>query len=318
MWIVILSSVKDVPSLVRTACARVAAQARQVRIEHEAIPAYAASLPLEARASEPDPRAHLLTGSAEERAAFWLTLDAINFGSGWFPTLRKRPGRSGYGTVAGGIRDRFVASGPWSARELARVSAPEIAGVLGQDPEHELMALYSSSLNDLGRHVAGDHDGEFLAVLEGAGGSAVALAGLLAGWDCFADVSTYDGFAVPFYKRAQIAAADLEDGAVAYWRDLDRLTMFADNLVPHVLRLDGILRFAPDLVARIDRGELIEHGSAEEVEIRACALHAVELIVAARPHGPASAVAVDRVLWNRGGGPSYKSAPRHRSRCTAY
>jgi hypothetical protein len=94
--------------------------------------------------------------------------------------------------------------------------------------------------------------------------------------------------------------------------------MFADNLVPHVLRLDGILRYAPELLARIDGGELIEHGSAEEVEIRACALHAVELIVAARPDGSASAVAVDRVLWNRGGGLRYKSALRHRSRCTAY
>ncbi len=43
--------------------------------------------------------------------------------------------------------------------------------------------------------------------------------------------------------------------------DLGGLTMFADNLVPHVLRLDGILRLHPGLVARIDRGELIEHGS---------------------------------------------------------
>ena len=34
------------------------------------------------------------------------------------------------------------------------------------------------------------------------------------------------------------------------------------------------------------RGELIEHGSPEEVEIRACALHAVELIVAARGRAP--------------------------------
>ena len=92
--------------------------------------------------------------------------------------------------------------------------------------------------------------------------------------------------------------------------------MFADNLVPHVLRLDGVLRFAPELVARIERGELIEHGSAEEVEIRACALHAVELIVAARP--TRCAAAVDELLWHRGQQPRYKASPRHRSRCTAY
>ena len=142
------------------------------------------------------------------------------------------------------------------------------------------------------------------------------LAERLGTWRCFADSSCYRGFEVPFRKRAQIAAADLAAAGVASFPDLDRLTMFADNLVPHVLRLDGVLRFAPRLVARIDRGELLEHGSAEEVEIRACALHAVELIVAARPG--TCAADVDRLLWHRGQQPRYKAVPRHRSRCTAY
>ena len=98
--------------------------------------------------------------------------------------------------------------------------------------------------------------------------------------------------------------------------DLDRLTLFADNLVPHVLRIDGVLAFEPELVARIDAEELIEHDSPEEVEIRACALHAVELLVAA--HGNTTATAVDNVLWNRGAAPRYKAHPRHRAPCTAY
>ncbi|MEZ5167114.1 MAG: hypothetical protein R2695_11730 [Acidimicrobiales bacterium] len=33
-----------------------------------------------------------------------LSLDAINFGSGYFPYLRKRPGMSGYHTVASSLR----------------------------------------------------------------------------------------------------------------------------------------------------------------------------------------------------------------------
>ena len=92
--------------------------------------------------------------------------------------------------------------------------------------------------------------------------------------------------------------------------------MFADNLVPHVLRLDGVLEFDERLVGRIEDGLLLEHGSPEEVEIRACALHAVELLVAAR--GDTTATAVDNVLWNRGGLPRYKARPRHRARTTAY
>jgi hypothetical protein len=83
-----------------------------------------------------------------------------------------------------------------------------------------------------------------------------------------------------------------------------------------VLRLDGVLRFDPELVARIDRGELIEHGSPQEVEIRACAVYAVELIVASRPG--ACAAEIDELLWTRGQQRRYKASPRHRSRCTAY
>jgi Potential Queuosine, Q, salvage protein family len=287
-----------------------------VHVQLEPIASYSASLPLERPAGDPDPSAHLTEGTREELAAFWLTLDAINFGSGWFPTLRKREGRSGYFTVATGVRERFTARGPWSALELAEVGGGEIAAVLGQDPDHELMTLFASSLNDLGRRVAAEHDGRFAGVVDAAGSSTTALVEYLRAWDCFADSSRYDGITVPFLKRAQIAAADLSRAGVATFRDLDRLTMFADNLVPHVLRLDGVLAYEPALVERIQRGELIEHGSPEEIEIRACALHAVELIAA---QGPGAVPAtIDYVLWHRGQEPRYKASPRHRSRCTAY
>jgi len=284
-----------------------------VRVEGGAIDAYAAALTVPRN----DPDQQLLGGTPELLAAFHLTLDAINFGSGWFPTLRKRDGRSGYWTVALGLRDRFEADGIWSADQLATIDAAEVAEALGQDPRHELMALFAASLNDLGAHVAQDHDGSFLTVAQDAGGSAVALAERLAGWDCFADTSLYSGRTIPFYKRAQIAAVDLHHAGVAdFSADLDRLTLFADNLVPHVLRLDGILRFDPALTARIDTEKLIEHDSPEEIEMRACAVHAVELICAARPD--LTAQQVDQLLWTKGGGARYKAVPRPRARCTAY
>ena len=292
----------DVLDELRSMCADVAAHCRHVRIDEAAIPTYAASLPLDRPPAGPDPDAHLVHGDREALAAFWITLDAINFGSGWFPTLRKRDGRSGYFTIATGVKERFERQGAWSADELAVIGAEEVAGVLGQDPEHELMELFARSLRDLGRHVE-----TFSGVVEAAGESAVTLVDHLAAWDCFAD---------PFLKRAQICAADLHRAGVVRFGDLNRLTMFADNLVPHVLRLDGVLDFEPGLVERIERQELIEHGSDEEVEIRACALHAVETIVMARPG--TCAADIDQLLWLRGQGPRYKASPRHRCRCTAY
>ncbi len=52
------------------------------------------------------------------------------------------------------------------------------------------------------------------------------------------------------------------------------------------------------------------------MEIRACAVHAVELIVAER--ADTCAAQVDQLLWQRGQGRRYKVSPRHRSRCLAY
>jgi hypothetical protein len=305
----------SVPDRVRAACARVADLARSVAIEESAVEPYAGALA--ALPEPPPPALPLADGDRELRTAFVLCLDAINFGSGWWPTIRKQPGRSGYSTIEAGLAERFRTEGPWSARELTQLSAANVAQVTGQDPAHPLMKQYAITLRDVGERILAEHAGSFGTVVDAAGGSAVALADLLAGWDVFADVSTYDGRPVPFYKRAQIAAADVDRFGVASLRGTERLTAFADNLVPHVLRVDGVLRLHLVLEETIDAGDLLVHGSPEEVELRACAVHAIELLSAAT-NGQLSPAQIDAALWNRGSGPAYKSRPRPRSRNTAY
>ena len=285
---------------VRTECARIAARARFVRIDLDRLgdvePGPDPAL---------DPERHYLEGSGEDVAAYLLALDAINFGSGWFPTLHKREGCSGYFTVAWSLADRWRAHGPWSNQELATLDAAAVAEVLGQEADHELMGLYAGALRDLGGFLG---PRSALALIESADGSAERLAEDLAGGMAF----FHDP---PFFKRAQITPHDFALAGVAEFDDLDRLTVFADNLVPHVLRVDGVLRYDPELAARIDAGELLEAGSPEEVEIRACAVHAGELL-AARLGVPARTL--DGWLWNRGQAPRYKAVPRHRARTVHY
>jgi hypothetical protein len=237
-------------------------------------------------------------------AYYLLVLDSINFGSGWFPTLRKRPGLSGYFTVASALTDRWRSVGPWSSAELRALKGADVAAVLGQEPDHELMGLYAEALRDLGRFLDARRA---LELVDEAGGSAERFASMLAAGMPFFDDRG-------FWKRAQIAANDLALAGVAEFGDLDRLTIFADNLVPHVLRVDGVLRYDPALAARIDAGELIPPGE-EEREIRACAVHACELM-AARTGMPARLL--DTALWNKGQAPRYKSVPRHRTRTVFY
>jgi Queuosine salvage protein len=293
---------------VRAHAARLAAAAQFVRIQDGRIPAYAATLPLEkTRAPELDPLTHYL-GEPDATLAYLVTLDAINFGSGYFPHLEKRPGQSGYFTVAASLKDAW----PMTVEDLRRLQPADCTRIFGQStPDSavdELMGLFAHALNDLGELVATRYRGSFGALIDAADHSAEQLVPLLAEMPYYRDVG--------FYKRAQLTAADLSIAGVARFDDLDRLTIFADNLVPHVLRVDGVLDFDADLLARINREELIAAGSQEEQEIRACALHAVELL-RAQLDG-VTAMQLDYVLWNRGQEPKYKALPRHRARTVFY
>lgn len=315
---------------VRVGCAWVAARARHVRVAEARVGEYARRLPLErVRAPALDPRYHYLEGDVEDTVAFVLTLDAINFGSGYFPKVRKRPGLSGYFTMAASLTDRFRTGGRLSADELARLTEADCAALFGQErddgPVDELMGLFARALNDLGRLVGERYGGSCVGLVESAGGSADQLVRLLAEMPFFRDEEAYGGRMVPFYKRAQLTAADLAlalgGEGPGRFVDLDQLTIFADNLVPHVLRVDGVLRYEEELVARIAAGELIPAGSEEVVEIRAGAVHAVELLVGElrrAGHADVSAAGLDYLLWNRGQEPAYKARPRHRTRTVFY
>lgn len=316
---------------IRASCAEVARRARSVQIEREAIAALSQELagaPLDPPDSDPG-RTGL--GNDEASLAYVLTLDAINFGSGYFPHLSKRPGLSGYFTLATCLRERFEAAGPWDAGQLAALSARDCAEVLEQElapPEiSELMGLYARALRELGGFLLERYAGRFDGPVAEAGGCAAQLVEILASMPLYRDVARYQGIAVPFYKRAQITVADLAatfgGRSHGHFRDLDQLTCFADNLVPHVLRREGVLVYAPELARRIDSGELIGAGSPEEVEIRAGAVHAVELCVQALrdrggAHAGMTAHRLDSWLWNRGQRPELKAHPRHRTRTTCY
>ncbi|HEV2999237.1 MAG TPA: queuosine salvage family protein [Solirubrobacteraceae bacterium] len=285
---------------VRAHCARVARDARWVRIDLD-----------RAQDVEPgpppalDPERHFLDGSPGAVAAYLLTLTAINFGSGWFPELRKRvvdgSPVSGYFTVAMGLTDRFRAHGPWTGEELRAIRTEEIAEVCGQHPGHELMALYAQALRQLGAFL-----GERSALEAVRARSAQELAAAVARMPMWNDRG--------FYKRAQILANDLALAGVATFPDLDTLTIFADNLVPHVLRCDGVLVYDDALAATIDDERLLT-SAAQEREIRACAVHACAHL-AHRLGVPERTL--DGWLWNRGQQPEYKARPRHRARTVFY
>src|SRR3954467_10381378 len=94
---------------VRRHCAAIASSARWVRID--------ASAPVASTGvARLDPDLHLLEAPPEERARYVLVLDAVNFGSGWFRTLRSDRAESFTDALTrcltGHARER---GGPWPA-----------------------------------------------------------------------------------------------------------------------------------------------------------------------------------------------------------
>jgi hypothetical protein len=256
-----------------------------------------------------------------------IVLDAVNFGSGYFPKLHKRRGLSGYRTIETSLRERWSREGPLTVSDLRSADAELCAAIFGQSlstPEvAELMDLFARAWRDLAEFVDGCYGGELAGPVRSAGGSAATLVRDLCSMPFYRDVSRYGGRDVPLLKRAQITANDLALAVpppLGSFRDLDRLTLFADNLIPHVLRLDGVLVLAPELVERIDRGELLAPGEPAEVEIRACAVDAVEQLVRRLRAGGHAVAArdLDGWLWSRGQATHYKAHPRHRCRSIFY
>ena len=269
---------------VRHYCAGVAATARHVRIDPEAAVAAGGISGL-------NPTLHFLEGPRTDVARYVLILDAINFGSGWFGELD---------TTTDALTQRLTAhtrerGAPWTAAELRALDGAAVADVLGLDAGHQLTRLYSAALN---------HLGVFLAdrpILDVVGDSAEALAErLAAGMPFFDDRG--------FYKRAQITANDLHLSGVVDFPDVGALTVFADNLIPHVLRLDGVLVYSDELAERVDACVELTAGGEFERELRACDVHACEQIAARLGVAPAL---LDNWLWNRGRQPPYSERPAH-------
>jgi hypothetical protein len=271
-------------------------------------------------------RLHL--GRGNETAAFLVILETIRFGSGYHAQMARRANASVSQSILAGLKERFVEDGAPTAAELASITGEQCARLFGQDmrePAHaEIMDLFARALRDLGRILQEQFDGSFARLIGDAGDSAARLVDSLTRMPYFVDVQRYSGLEVPFLLRAQRVVVDLAQAfqlqGPGRFTDLERLAPSADSLVAHVLRMEGVLHYARGLAERIDRGEPVPAHTEREVEIRACTIHAVELMVAEiRAAGTeVTTLQVDTWLRRIGRAAGYRAKPRHRSRTVLY
>ena len=98
----------------------------------------------------------------------------------------------------------------------------------------------------------------------------------------FNDVSMLDGHEIKFYKLAQLGVwmlyATLHPMGKFRLEDPQKMTAFADYIVPVALRLHGITSYSERLEAAINSHQLIPRDFRWEVEIRAHCIYATALL----------------------------------------
>ncbi|CAN6450301.1 unnamed protein product [Victoria cruziana] len=163
-------------------------------------------------------------------------------------------------------------------------------------------------LHEVGLELERSFQGKAINLVEHCGKSAVTLVDLITRhFPGFRDHSVYKGHQVFLYKRAQIFVADLwgafKGEGYGAFGDISSLTIFADYIVPAVLRQYGVLNYDLSLAKEIDSSCEISAGSEREVEIRACSIYAIEKmkdLIKAKLGQRVLSIELDLWLWALG------------------
>ncbi|XP_057501612.1 uncharacterized protein LOC130785444 [Actinidia eriantha] len=206
---------------------------------------------------------------------YLFVLDALNF-CFW-------PDKDlSYDHLASGLKEALQNDkSVFDADRLQKYTGPELRKLLKWPRPLPLEDERVRLLHEVGLELERNFDGKASNLVDSCGKSAVELVTLVTRhFPGFRDHSVYKGHQVFLYKRAQIFAADLwgafKGKAYGEFNDIGEITIFADYIVPAVLRQLGVLKYSSSLAGTIETNREISSGSEEEVELRACTICAVE------------------------------------------
>ncbi len=171
---------------------------------------------------------------------------------------------------------------------LSRVTRADLQRIFrGGNIEMPMLDERVEVLQAVGKTLAERYDGRFHNFIEAASprlyddGRGL-VDKLVKEFPRFNDVSRYDGHEVRIYKLAQLGFwmlfATLGRSGAFRLEDPEKMTAFADYIVPVALRVMDILRYSPALEEAIRNRKLIPRDSPQEIEIRAHTIYATALL----------------------------------------
>jgi hypothetical protein len=123
----------------------------------------------------------------------------------------------------------------------------------------------------------------------------------------YADTREYGGQTVYFDKQAKLSVGMLhgrfQDSPEYTIADVDEMTIFADYLIPALLREENVLEYSEELANAVDSKERLAEGSKMEVEIRIGTILTGERLldrINSKRAEPINGLQLDQALWRSG------------------
>jgi hypothetical protein len=171
-------------------------------------------------------------------------------------------------------------------RYLAKISRDQLNKIFAGNIEMPMLDEKLAVLHEVGGVLAAKYDGRFSNFVHSCSpklydnGNGL-VDRLVKEFPRFNDVSMYDGHEIKFYKLAQLGIwmlyRQIRKGGFRL-EDPQKMTAFADYIVPAALRILGILKYSPALEHTINTYQLIPRDNTQEIEIRAHLLYATALL----------------------------------------
>jgi len=310
-----------------------------VEIDHSSVSAAAKTIPLEDVNHFAKPLFFLEGWTWEEKVAITLIRNAVNFSFWPDPgetrwTVRGPGDKILDGSTAAYFRiEKAVRLGlinPFYFPFLCRLDKDELSQIFLGYGGSEIPMLEDRlrCLEELGKGVPIRGPDGIRDLLDKNGRSALGLVRYLV--SCvpnFDDtVDTWgDGETTKFYKRAQLAAMEIQrvllDEHREGFADIGELTALSDYRLPQLFRDLGILVYQRGLAQIVDEETDLPRDSIGEVCIRATTVWGAEYLrleLERQLKQPVTAAQLDYVLWKKARELKDSMRPHHRTRTTAY
>lgn len=175
----------------------------------------------------------------------------------------------------------------FSGEYLANLTREQFCDVFSGTIEMPMVDERVAIFNEVGRVLVERYKGSYHSFVRSCsprlydGGNGL-LERLVTEFPRFNDVSDYHGKKVQIFKLAQLGiwGMHLALSPRGHWslEDPEKLTAFADYIVPVGLRVMGVFEYAPELEQKINSLEEIKRDSDAEIELRASSIYCIALL----------------------------------------